>query len=133
MDSKTKKICAWVLRIAIFGTFLGHGLIAISIKPHWVPLITAYGFSPETALSIMPLIGYFDVLIAFVIIIYPIRLVVIWCIIWAFFAAISRPIAGEAFTEFIERTALWASPLAFLVLQGVPKKFKDLFTQHSRD
>ena len=104
------------LRIGIFGTFLGHGINAIIVKASWIHLITAFGFSNEFAIQIMPYIGVLDVLIALSVLIYPIRVVLIWAVFWAFITALSRPISGEPYIEFIERSANWVAPLVLLLL-----------------
>lgn len=104
------------LRIGIFGTFLGHGINAILVKASWIHLITAFGFSNEFAIQVMPFIGVLDVIIALSVLIYPIRIVLIWAIFWAFITALSRPISGEPYIEFIERSANWVTPLVLLFL-----------------
>lgn len=124
---ETKKIFEWTLRIGIFGTFLGHGIFAFGINPNWIPLITAFGFSEENAITIMPYIGIMDIVVAIMALIKPLRIIVIWALIWAFMTALSRPISGQPIIEFIERTSNWAVPMALIILQGFPKKIKDLF------
>lgn len=109
------------LRIGIFGTFLGHGINAILVKVSWIHLITTFGFSNEFAIQIMPIIGILDVIIAICILIYPIRIVIIWAIFWAFITALSRPISGEPYIEFIERSANWVTPLVLLFLSKTKK------------
>ncbi len=118
----------WILRIGIFGTFLGHGIFALQGKESWIPLITSFGFSGSAAVGLLPLIGILDVIVAFLALLWPIRLVLIWATLWAFATALSRPIAGDPIWDFVERTANWAAPLALLVIKGLPKKAKDLFS-----
>ena len=110
------KIIMYGLRIAVFGTFLGHGLFAISIKPSWIPLITAFGFSKDTAIALLPIIGSIDILVAFITLFKPVRMVLIWASFWALAAALSRPIAGEPILEFIERAPNWITPLSLLAM-----------------
>lgn len=124
---KTTKISEWILRIGIFGTFLGHGIFALGVKQSWIPLLSAFGFSEATATTLLPFIGATDITVAFLALLWPVRIVLIWATIWAFATAISRPIAGEPFWDFVERSANWAAPLALLALQGFPKKLKDIF------
>lgn len=126
--NQQQKTVEWILRIGIFGTFLGHGIFALGIKQAWIPMITTLGFSESVATTILPLIGTIDIIIAILALIYPIRIVLIWATLWAFSTALARPIAGDPIWDFVERTANWAAPLALLVLQGVPKKLKDIFT-----
>ncbi len=133
---KTEKtqlpVYEWILRIGVFGTFLGHGTLALGVKPAWIPLITAFGFSAETAAALLPWIGAFDIVVAFTVLLYPFRALLIWATAWAFVAALSRYIAGEPIPEFIEHTANWAAPLALLCLQGFPKSVSDLWTVRLR-
>ncbi|HLC87012.1 MAG TPA: hypothetical protein VJH65_01915 [Candidatus Nanoarchaeia archaeon] len=117
----------WILRIAIFGTFLGHGIFALQVKQSWIPLITAFGFSEATAATLLPFIGVTDIIVALLALFWPLKIVLIWASLWAFATALSRPIAGEPVWDFIERTANWAAPLALLTIKGFPKKLKDFF------
>jgi len=126
MEDIQKKV-EWVLRVGVFGTFLGHGIFALGVKSSWIPLLTTIGFSESSAIQIMPVIGCIDITVAFCILVLPIRIVLIWATFWAFCAALMRPISGEPIWEFIERTANWSAPLALLLLHGMPKKFSDLF------
>ena len=111
-------------KIGVFGTFLGHGIVAIGVNPKWIPLLTCYGFSKDQAITLMPLIGITDIIVAFTILLYPIRAVLVWAVLWAFMAALSRPISGERFVEFIERSANWCLPLLLLLLLGIPGDLK---------
>ncbi len=126
--NQQQKTAEWILRIGIFGTFLGHGIFALGVKEGWIPLITAFGFSEATATTMLPIIGTVDVLVAILALVRPIRIVLIWATLWAFATALARPIALDPIWDFVERTANWAAPLALLALQGVPKKLKDIFT-----
>ncbi|TGD59639.1 hypothetical protein [Flavobacterium humi] len=114
-------------KIGVFGTFLGHGIVALCINPKWIPLLTCYGFSEGQAVALMPYIGIADIIIAFTVLLYPIRFVVGWAILWAFMTALSRPISGERFVEFVERSANWCLPLVLLLLLGIPQNFKSWF------
>jgi hypothetical protein len=121
------KILELIARIGVFGTFFGHGLSALSINIKWIPLLTCYGFSVSQAKYLLPIIGTIDIVIAFLVLIYPIRIILFWAIFWAFLTALSRPISGGEFLEFIERSANWCLPLVLLILQGFPKSFKEMF------
>jgi hypothetical protein len=115
-------------RVGVFGTFFGHGVVALGINPRWIPLLTCYGFSETQAITLMPYICIADIIIAFVVLIYPIRAIVIWAILWAFMTALSRPISGENVIEFVERSANWVLPLVLLITLGIPKNGKDWVT-----
>jgi len=107
----TSKI-EWVLRIGVFGTFLGHGLLAISVNPSWIPYLTILGFAPEQIKVVMPVIGSLDIIVALWILLKPNKYVVLWAVFWALSTAIIRPLSGELFLTFVERAANWAVPLA---------------------
>jgi hypothetical protein len=121
---KNVELIKYVLRFGIACTFLGHGMNAIGIKQNWIPLLTVYGFSVEQSRMIMPLIGILDVIVALLVLIYPIRIVIRWAIFWTFSTALTRFIAGEGVWEFIERGANWTTPLALLLLNELPFKEK---------
>lgn len=123
-----QKIVEWVLRVGIAGTFLGHGAFAFGVKTSWVPFLTYVGFSSDTAVTLMPIIGVMDVIIAIFALIKPIRIVLVWAVVWAFSTALMRPLTGAPIWDFVERAANWAAPLALLALQGFPKSIKNLFT-----
>nr|WP_294939191.1 hypothetical protein [uncultured Flavobacterium sp.] len=114
-------------KIGVFGTFLGHGIVALGVNPKWIPLITCFGFSENQAITLMPFIGIADIIVAFAVLFYPIRAIVGWAVLWAFMTALSRPISGERFVEFIERSANWCLPLLLLLLLGIPGDFKSWF------
>lgn len=121
-----------VLRIGIFGTFLGHGVFALTVKPEWIPYLTTVGFSVQSASSVMVLIGALDILVAITVLVLPLRIILIWAAIWAFSAALIRPISGAHFLDFVERSANWTLPLVLLFLQGLPRNFKDLFLIYTK-
>jgi len=105
------KLYEIVLRIGVCCTFIGHGVLALGVNERWIPLLTVYGFSESTARHLLPIIGCMDILVALIILLRPIRVVVLWSILWAFAAALTRPLAGEPIWEFIERASNWILPL----------------------
>lgn len=111
-----------IARIGVFGTFLGHGIIVFGVNPKWISYLTTVGFSADQAMSIMPLIGIMDIIVAIITLVSPIREILIWAAIWAFLTALIRPIAGESFLDFVERSANWCLPLILLMIQFYPKK-----------
>ena len=115
-----------IARIGIFGTFIGHGITAIGVNPKWIPLLTAFGFSGEQAVFIMPLIGILDIIVALIILIYPIRIVLYWALFWTFLTALSRPISGDSFLEFFERSSNWGLPLVLIMMGYYTKNNKSI-------
>ncbi|MCB9195196.1 MAG: hypothetical protein H6598_03140 [Flavobacteriales bacterium] len=130
--SHQKKI-EYLLRFAVFGVFLGHGYFAFTVKEHWISYLEAVGFSYNTSIEIMPYIGILDFFVAGIILLYPIRVVVLWAAIWALATATVRPISGEPIWDFVERAANWGAPLALLLLLGIPQNLKDWLRPRSND
>ncbi|KAA3657504.1 MAG: hypothetical protein DWQ10_13170 [Calditrichaeota bacterium] len=117
----------WILRIGVFGTFLGHGVYALYVRADWIIFLTTVGFSQEMAANLMPVIGIIDIVIALLALIKPMRIVFIYAFIWALATAIMRPVIGMPIWEFVERSANWAVPLSLVFMFGWPKNFKQLF------
>ena len=115
-SDKSFQIINWVLKIGVFGIFLGHGIYAIQVNQAWVPFLEKVGFSNALSLQIMPYIGYLDIIVAVSVLIKPVRVILIWAIFWAFLTALMRPIAGGSILDFVERAGNWATPLALLLL-----------------
>jgi len=120
------KIITWVLRIAVAGEFIGHGVFALQGKAAWVKWIQQFGVSdPILAAKLLWLIGLADIVVALIILFKPVRLVLLWATFWGFWTALVRPIVGEPVWDFVERWANWGAPLALLLLIGWPKEWKD--------
>src|SRR3989338_7266556 len=103
MEQERLKKVEWILRIGIFGTFLGHGVFALLVKQSWIPYFTSVGISESSAIFLLPFIGVIDILVAAFVLIKPIRAVLIWATVWAFATALIRPISGEPIWDFVER------------------------------
>lgn len=114
-----------ILRLGVFGSFLGHGVFALQVKAGWLPYFTAVGMSEATGKMLLPLIGTMDVLVAILALFWPLRAVLAWATVWGLWTGLLRPIAGQPIWDFVERWANWAAPLALLTLQGWPKKAKE--------
>ena len=123
-----KKI-EWVLRIGLFGEFLGHGIFALQLKTRFLEMLTAFtSITGNAANSLMYAIGAIDVTVAILAILKPIRIILIYATVWGFMTALARPVAGDPIWDFIERWANWAVPLALLYIRGFPKNKKELFS-----
>ena len=124
---ENKKI-EWILRIALFGEFLGHGIFALQLKQGFLDMIiSVLGVSLASAKTILLIIGSIDILIALLALIYPFRLMLLYAIVWGFATGLARPLAGDPIWDFIERWANLGVPLALLFLRGIPKNLKELF------
>lgn len=119
----------WVLRIAVAGEFIGHGMFALEGKKQWVRWISQLtGADTGLATQLLFLIGISDLIVALFVLIRPIKIVLLWATFWGFWTAILRPIVGESIWDFVERFANFGAPLALLLIKGFPKNLRDLFT-----
>jgi hypothetical protein len=50
--------------------------------------------------------------------VYPIRAVAGWLVVWGLATASMRPLSGEPFAEFIERAGNYGAPFVLLLIQG---------------
>lgn len=113
-----KKI-EWILRLAVFGEFLGHGVFALQGKQAWIGWIEQIlGVNAATAGTILFLIGLMDVAVALVVLVFPVKIVLLWGAVWGLWTALVRPIVGEPIWDFVERWANWGAPLALFYLRG---------------
>ena len=123
----SKKI-EWVLRLAVAGEFVGHGVFALQGKKAWIDWIHQLtGVEIGTATILLTLIGFMDLLVALIVLVRPIRVALLWAAFWGFWTALVRPLVGEPIWDFVERWANWGAPLALLLLMGWPKKWKQWF------
>jgi hypothetical protein len=107
----------WILRIAVAGEFLGHGVFALQGKQDWVGWFAKFGVNdPSTAMTLLTLVGIMDILVALIILFKPIKPIILWAAFWGFWTALVRPIIGQPIWDFIERFANWGAPLALFFL-----------------
>ncbi len=107
----------WVLRVAVAGEFIGHGVLALQGKAQWILWIQKFGISdPVLAGQFLMLVGALDILLALMVLVRPMRSVVLWMAFWGFWTALVRPLVGEPVWDFVERFANWGAPLALWML-----------------
>ena len=115
------------LRIATAMCFIGHGAFGIITKPIWCNYFAVFGIGHDLAYKLMPIAGSFDILLGIIMIVYPVRAIALWLVIWGLLTAALRPVSGEPFAELIERAGNFGAPLALLILCGGGKNIKDWF------
>lgn len=121
-----RQTAEWILRIAVAGEFLGHGVFALQGKPQWIAWIQQMiGADAGFATQLLLIIGVSDLIVALFILVKPVRAIVLWAALWGFWTALLRPLVGEPVWDFIERWANWGAPLALLFLSGWPKKGRE--------
>ncbi|MBI4457584.1 hypothetical protein HY633_01315 [Candidatus Uhrbacteria bacterium] len=115
-----------ILRVAMFGEFLGHGVFAWQLKPRFLEMLAAMtGIGGQTAKTLMQAIGASDILIALIVLFKPVRILLAWGALWGLATAIARPIAGDPIWDFVERWTNVGVPLALLYMRGLPKTAKE--------
>ncbi|MBI4143200.1 hypothetical protein HY480_04980 [Candidatus Uhrbacteria bacterium] len=125
----TTRLIEWVLRIAVAGEFLGHGVFALQRKVGWFKYFEAVGISdPSTIGTILTLVGIADLAVALIVLLKPVRVVLLWAAVWGFWTAMIRwPVGPDPVWDFFERWANWGAPLALLLLLGWPKVPREWF------
>ena len=122
------KTIEWILRIAVAGEFLGHGVFALQGKKDWIGWFAQFGVSDtETATQLLFFLGIIDIIMAIIVLVKPVRIALLWMVFWGFWTALLRPLVGMPVWDFIERWANWGAPLALFFLYGWPKCLKGWF------
>lgn len=125
---KNKKV-EWILKIGVFGVFLGHGVFALQGKESWFKYFEIFGFTdPETITTLLFLIGVMDITLAILVLVKPIKIALLWMAFWGLWTALIRwPLGPDPIWDFSERWANWSAPLALLFVVGWPKSIKEWF------
>ena len=125
---ENNKTVQWVLRVAVAGEFIGHGVFALQGKKDWIGWFAQFGVSDAgLAAKLLFFIGLLDIALAVLILIKPIRIALLWMTFWGFWTALLRPLVGMPIWDFVERWANWGAPLALLLMVGWPKSLKEWF------
>ena len=121
-------VMSWVLRVAVAGEFIGHGVFALEGKKDWVGWFGTFGVTDAAlAAKLLFFIGLMDIALAILVLVKPVRIAVLWMVFWGFWTALLRPIVGMPIWDFVERWANWGAPLALLLLVGWPRSAKEWF------
>jgi len=123
-----EKKVEWVLRVAVAGEFIGHGVFALEGKEGWFKYFEAVGItSPDSILSLMNLIGVMDITLGIIVLLRIVPVFLLWMSFWGLWTAILRPLGGDPIWDFVERSANWGAPLALLFLHGIPRTLSHWF------
>ncbi len=124
----SQKKAEWILRIAVAGEFIGHGVFALQGKKDWIGWFAQFGVpDPAVATQLLFIIGLMDILLAILVLFRPVRIALLWMVLWGFWTALIRPLVGMPIWDFIERWANWGAPLALLVMLGWPRSVREWF------
>ena len=108
----------WLFRLAVFCEFVGHGAFGALTKKGWVPYFAVYGIPEAWAWKLMPLVGSVDIALGLLVLLAPIRAALLYMAFWGFFTATLRPLAGEGWWEFCERSYNFGIPFLMLWVHG---------------
>ncbi len=124
----------YTLRLGVAMCFIGHGAFGIVAKPIWCNYFAVFGIGHDLAYRLMPLLGLFDILLGIAMLVYPIRAIPVWLVLWGAVTALLRPLSGESVAEFIERAGNFGAPLVLLIFSGgVGKNIRNMFTPIDAD
>lgn len=127
LNEKETRMIGWVLRIAVAGEFIGHGVFALQGKQGWFKYFEAFGITePSTITTLLFIVGVMDLLFALHVLVRPIKPLVLWMAFWGLWTAMIRwPFGPDPIWDFVERWTNWGAPLALLLLLGWPKTAKE--------
>jgi hypothetical protein len=131
MIADQKKAVFFILRLAVAMCFIGHGAFGIITKPVWCNYFAVVGIGNALAYQLMPIVGAIDVVLGILMLLYPVRAIPAWLVIWGLLTALFRPLAGEPVAEFIERAGNFGAPLCLLLLSGIPHNARGWVTRMS--
>jgi hypothetical protein len=109
----------WLFRLALCGEFVGHGAFGILTKPAWVPYFGLFGIPDSWATQFMPLIGSVDIALGTLALVAPTRAGLLYMGCWGLLTALLRPLAGEGWWEFLERSYNFGIPFLMLWVHSV--------------
>lgn len=120
------------LQIAVAMCFIGHGAFGIITKPIWCHYFAVLGIGEGMAYKLMPVLGSFDVFLGVIMLVFPMRAIPVWLVIWGLITALLRPISGEPFAEFFERAGNFGAPLALLIITNTENKNVNQFFKRTK-
>lgn len=106
----------WILRIACFMCYVGHGAFGIITKEGWLPFFAVVGIPEGMAWTMMPIVGTVDILLGITVLLRPTKIVLAYMVVWSVWTALLRPLAGLGVSEFLERAGNYGIPLAMLLI-----------------
>lgn len=108
----------WIVRVALFGEFVGHGAFGVLTKEAWIPYFRIFDIPEAWAWMLMPVVGSVDIALGTLVLVAPIRAVLLYMTMWGLFTALLRPLAGQGWWEFFERSYNFGVPFFMLWMHG---------------
>jgi hypothetical protein len=104
--------------------FIGHGMLGVLRTAAWTSYFAVVGIGRETAFTLMPLVGAFDIALALAVLFRPAPGLVLYMVAWCVWTALLRPLAGESGWEAMERAGNYGAPVALFLLLGQGGRFQ---------
>jgi len=122
----------WILRLACGINFISHGIWGVLGKAAWLKLFAVANIGPDAAYPLMFVIGVVDIAAGLVVLFAParfapVRVAILYMVIWGTWTAMLRPLSGSAWWYFFERSHNFGPPLALLLYTGWGSSIKDWF------
>jgi hypothetical protein len=117
----------WILRVAAFAEFVGHGAFGILTKTAWIPYFAVVGIPEWLAWRLMPVVGTVDIAVGILTLVRPMPVVLLYMAVWGAWTALLRPFTAEGWWEFLERAGNYGVPLAFLYWSRPGPRLRDWF------
>src|SRR5687767_13051083 len=124
LDAARMRRVHWCLRIGASACFIGHGAFGVITKAAWLPYFAVAGIPPETAYTLMPVVGTIDIVMGLAVLVSPRPFILLYMAVWALWTALLRPLAGEPLFETMERAGNYGGPLALLLMVGLPSGWR---------
>jgi hypothetical protein len=118
----------WLFRLALCCEFVGHGAFGVLTKQAWVVYFGIFGIPESWAWKLMPVVGCVDIILGILALVLPTRAGLLYMGCWGFFTASLRPLAGEAWWEFLERSYNFGVPLLMPWVHSVGTRRPSWFT-----
>ena len=119
-----------LLRLAVAGALVGHGAYGAFIsRPSWYGYFSLFGLSESVVEStgLLRTVGGAEIALGIAALAFPVPALLMVLTGWKIFTELLRPIAGEPFWEFIERSSNMVAPLVLLYVRGWPTSLSSWF------
>lgn len=112
---------AMILRLSAGLLLIGHGgfgafMQKTMLAQHYASV--GLGSFPGGALALVPLVGWFELLLGVAVILSPLPILLVVMFIWKIATELLYPASGAPWWEFVERGGSYAAPLGLLILHG---------------
>jgi len=119
----------WILRIGTAMNFMAHGLWGILGRESWNAYFLVANIGPEAARPLAFQIGLADFTAGVMILLFPLRALLLYMIIWGAWTALLRPLSGDPWWHWFERAGNYGVPLALMIMIGFGEDIKDMFSK----